>query len=117
MQKSTKAALYSAFVFPGVGLYWLKQYGRGSIFFIPALIAMLYIMNGLLLVSGEINTKAAINPDIYLDFAFLLSAITSSIAKNIPYLIQAKWFFIAAWLLSIASSYFVGLSQDKTKVN
>ncbi|MES2822183.1 MAG: hypothetical protein V4732_01185 [Pseudomonadota bacterium] len=117
MKKSTKAALYSAFVFPGVGLYWLKQYARGSVFFIPALIAMLYIMNGLLLVSGEINAKAAIDPEIYLDFTFLVSAITSSIANNIPYLIQAKWFFIAAWLLSIASSYFVGLSQDKKKVD
>lgn len=116
MQKSTKAALYSAFVFPGVGLYWLKEYGRGSIFFIPALIAMLYILNGLILVSGEINAKAVTNPDMYLDVAFLISAITSSIARNIPYLIQAKWFFIAAWLLSIASSYVVGLKQDKKKV-
>ncbi|MES2673996.1 MAG: hypothetical protein V4660_07120 [Pseudomonadota bacterium] len=117
MQKSTKAALYSAFVFPGVGLFWLKQYGRGSIFFIPALIATLYIMNGLLLVSGELNAKAALNPEIYLDVTFLVSAITSSIVKNIPYLVQAKWFFITAWLLSIASSYFVGLSQDKKKVD
>lgn len=116
MQKSTKAVLYSAFIFPGVGLYWLKQYRRGSVFFIPALIATLYIMNGLILVSSELNTKVETNPEAYLDMAFLVSAVTSSITANIPYLNQAKWFFIAAWLLSIASSYFIGLSFDKKEV-
>ncbi len=116
MQKSTKAALYSAFIFPGAGLYWLKQYARGSVFFIPALIATLYIMNGLILVSGELNAKVETNPDAYLDFPFLVSAIRSSISNNIPYLNQAKWFFIAAWLLSIASSYFAGLNYEKKEV-
>lgn len=113
MKKSTKAALYSAFVFPGVGLYWLKQYARGSVFFIPALLATLYIMKGLIVVSGELNANIQTNPEAYLDTTFLVNAVMLSVVKNIPYLIQAKWFFVAAWLLSIASSYFAGLNYEK----
>ncbi len=113
MKKSTKAAVYSAFIFPGVGLYWLKQYARGSVFFVPALVATLYIMRGFIQVSSELNAKIQVNPEQYLDLAYLLNAVTLSIAKSMPYLSQAKWFFIASWVLSIASSYFAGLNQEK----
>ncbi len=40
MTKSTKAALLSGLVFPGIGHFVLKQYLRGSILMLVALMAM-----------------------------------------------------------------------------
>ena len=40
MKVSVKAALLSALVFPGFGQFYLKRYGRGFAFIIPALIGV-----------------------------------------------------------------------------
>jgi hypothetical protein len=114
MKKSTKAALYSCFVFPGAGLYWLKLYKPGSLFFIPACVAVVYILQGLATVSAELNAQVALNPNAYMDFAFLINAVSVSIANNIPYLQHAKWLFIASWVMSIFSSYFAGKKSEET---
>ncbi len=41
MDKATKAALFSALLFPGWGQFYLKRYKRGLVFILPVLIGTL----------------------------------------------------------------------------
>lgn len=48
MQRSTKAMLLSALVFPGAGQLFLGRYLRACLFLVPALCALLYFASGVL---------------------------------------------------------------------
>ena len=112
MKKSNKAALLSALVFPGVGLYFLKLYVRGSAFFIPALLALIYIIHGLGPVTQELSGKLQLNPYELLDSARLSKDITASLDRHIPLYHQATSLFLISWIISIISSYFAGRKQE-----
>ena len=45
MKQSTKAALVSALVFPGIGHFLLKRPGRACLFLLPALAAATYMFD------------------------------------------------------------------------
>ena len=112
MKKSTKAALFSAVIFPGAGLYLLKHYVRASIFFVPALIAIIYIVNGINTVVQEVTAKASANPNALLDTSRLSNEILAGIASHMPFYHQATWLFVISWIISIVSSYFAGKRQE-----
>lgn len=48
MQRSTKAVLLSAIVFPGAGQLYLGRYLRACLFLVPALCAVLYFASAVL---------------------------------------------------------------------
>lgn len=112
MKKSTRAALFSGLVFPGTGLYVLKHYIRGSIFFIPALLAFLYIGTGMLQVFQDLSKKINANPEAILDIAKLTRDIHASLMGHIPHYSEAINIFLFAWIISTLSSYFAGRKQE-----
>lgn len=112
MKKSTKAALFSGLLFPGTGLYFLKLYVRGSIFFVPALLTIIYIGKGLSAVMDELSAKINANPNIASDLSGLSQSIQVSINNHIPLYDQAIWLFVFAWIISTISSYFAGKKQE-----
>lgn len=112
MKISTKAALFSGLVFPGTGLYLLKHYIRGSIFFVPALLMVLYIGNGLAAVYSELSTKLNANPQALPDIAKLTSDVQASLMAHLPHYHQAISLFVIAWIISTISSYFAGKKQE-----
>ncbi|HWV16489.1 MAG TPA: hypothetical protein VN030_13735 [Cellvibrio sp.] len=112
MKKSTKAALYSALIFPGAGLYLLKHYVRGNVFLLPALAAILYVIYGITTVTRELSEKVAQNPNAFLDISKLSSDISASIAVHIPFYHQAISLFVLSWIISTISSYFAGKKQE-----
>lgn len=109
-----RAAISSACIFPGAGLFMLRQYLRGCIFAIPAaaIIAMMF--------KNLFTTAVAINAQLQrqaeaghfgFDFAIIFQQLHNSIFAS-PYWQDGKWILLASWLLSIASSYFVGKKFD-----
>ena len=44
MDKATKAALFSALLFPGWGQFYLKRYKRGLVFIVPVLASALALV-------------------------------------------------------------------------
>lgn len=116
MKPSTKAALWSGLVFPGLGLWMLKHYGRALIFMIPALLALVFLLVNTWRIAQQIadglvqdilaSGSLAINP------GHILLQVREAIAAN-PLLEQCQWFFIAAWGISIISSYFAGRVQEQ----
>ena len=122
MKKAEKAALYSAIVFPGAGLWWLKSYARALVFIVPACITLWHIgtrvfasasktyfkmqeqaEEGLLAIdpASLTNMYEKLHHDIYASLGAQQQQLNVSIA-----------ILIASWICSIVSSYFVGKKID-----
>ncbi len=114
MRRSTKAALLSGLVFPGIGHMVLKQYLRGSALIISALIASSVIVTAVIqrvltiivdrINSGEIPVEAGA-------IAEIISNSTNgagSLIENISVIVLG-----ACWLIGIIDSYRLGIAQEK----
>jgi hypothetical protein len=108
MTKSTKAALLSGLVFPGIGHFVLKQYVRGSILMLVAIIAMSAIVRIVFqqaqaifdrVASGEISVETAAISTLVADPSSDSDSFISSVAMTV---------FLACWLFGIIDSYRVG---------
>ncbi len=113
MTRSIKAALLSALIFPGVGHMVLKQYLRGSILMLSALIALSVIVTkaikqALTIVdrinSGEIPVEAGAITE-------LVSKSTSGADDSV--LNIAALVVVTCWLIGIIDSYRLGIIQEK----
>jgi hypothetical protein len=113
MKRSTKAALLSALVFPGVGHMVLKKYLRGSVLMLSALVALSVIVTkaikqALAIVerinSGEIPVEAGA-------IAELASIPTSGADASI--LNIAALLIGAVWIIAVVDSYRLGMIQEK----
>ncbi len=122
VKKANKAALFSAIIFPGAGLWWLKQYGRANIFIVSAIGSLGYIVTTLYNSIMPIYSKMLRDAEeglIVVDASNFLSVFTKlyqemyqGVAAHQSQLNAAQFIFIACWLCSIASSYFVGKKMD-----
>ncbi len=115
MKRSTKATLLSGLIFPGVGHMALKQYLRGSILMLAALIALSVIITkavkqALVIVdkinSGEIPLESVTITEL---------ASKSTGAAEGSILDIAVLVVIACWLIGIIDSYRVGIKQEKQR--
>ncbi len=113
MRSSTKAALLSGLIFPGVGHMVLRQYLRGSILMLSALIALSVIVTNAVkqaltivdrINSGEIPVETG-------TIAQLISNSTSGAEGSI--LNIAALVVGACWLIGIIDSYRLGRIQEK----
>ena len=108
-----KAALLSGLIFPGVGHMVLKQYLRGSVLMLSALVALSVIVTkaikqALTIVdrinSGEIPVEAGAITE--------LASITTNGAED-SILSIAALVVGAAWIIGIVDSYRLGITQEK----
>ncbi len=114
MSYAKRAAIASAFIFPGAGLFLLGQRLRGCVFAIPSalVIAMLFInlLQVALRLSNELDERAK-RGDFALDIPYLWHSLHNAVFDS-PYWSQGKWLLLAAWICSIISSYAVGKKRD-----
>ena len=113
MTKSTKAALLSGLIFPGIGHIVLKQYLRGSILMLAALIAASAMVKVAIqraqsivdrVVSGEIHLDTEAISELVANSSNDSDSLTSSISMIV---------FIVCWLIGIVDSYRVGSALEK----
>ena len=113
MKRSSKAALLSGLIFPGIGHLVLKRYLRGSVLMLFALVALSVIVARIyqraLTIVDRINSG-----DIPVDtgaIAEMVSNTTSgadSFTENIAVIVLG-----ACWLIGIIDSYRLGVAQEK----
>jgi hypothetical protein len=115
--QAKRAAILSATIFPGAGLFFLRSYVRGCVFAVPALVVIVMLFKNLFAVAFQLQDQMALEaergnfmPDISHMWNSLHGAIFSS-----PYWQQGKWILLASWILSIISSYFAGQKLDQAK--
>ena len=113
MKKPTKAALLSAFVFPGVGHFLLKKRIHGAVLAGTAVAALYFLIaktvEKTLLVSekiqsGEVQFNAA-------TISELVSSQTTGTETQLLRLATAA--LIISWLFGIVDSYRIGRAQGK----
>ena len=113
MTKSTKAALLSGLIFPGIGHLFLKQYLRGSVLALVALLAMSALVRVAFqqaqavvdrVVSGEIPLEAGAISELVANS----SNDSDSFISNISLVV-----FFACWLIGIIDSYRAGAALEK----
>jgi hypothetical protein len=113
MKKSTKATLLSGLVFPGIGHIVLKQYLRGSILILFALIASSVIVNvalkRALTVVDRINSG-----EIPIDSETITELISNSASGTDSLIVNVSLTVLGTcWLVGIVDSYRIGIKQDK----
>ena len=113
MNKPMKAALLSAFVFPGVGHFLLKKY-------IPGVVLAGTAFSGLyLLIAKTVGTALRISEkiqsgEVQLDATTITELVSNQATGTETQLLNiAATVFIISWLIGIIDSYRVGRAQDK----
>jgi Na+/proline symporter len=111
VKKSTKAALLSALVFPGIGHLYLKRWAVGILLSGIAAVAAYYIGSVVLDTASVITEKiqsGAVPPD--------MDTITALVAQQTSGTAQAtdlaKVVWLACWVIGIAGSFWQGRAQD-----
>ena len=113
MKKSTKAALLSALVFPGIGHFHLKKYIPGVVFAGSACAGLYFLITKTLERTLHIVDKiqgGEVQPDIAAITELLLKQPSGAEAQLLN---AATAVLIISWLISIVDSYRIGRIQDK----
>ena len=109
-----RAAILSATIFPGAGLFFLRHHLRACIFALPALLVIIMLFKNLIDVAFRLNKELAneaAKGNYAIDFSYLWNSLHGALFSS-PYWEQGKWLLLASWLLSIISSYFAGKKID-----
>ena len=117
MKRSVKAALFSCFVFPGVGHIILKQYVRGIVFIVPTMIGLVYVVNysiqKALSVLDKIKSGA-----VPLDTASITELITTTPSGSENTMLNiAMLVIVVFWAAGIIDSYRIGHIEDKNEAH
>ena len=112
--QAKRAAILSATIFPGAGLFFLRHPVRACIFAVPALLVIIMLFVNLFSVAFQLNAEMraeAAKGNFAIDIAHMWNTLHGAIFAS-PYWEQGKWILLASWLLSIISSYFAGKKID-----
>jgi TM2 domain-containing membrane protein YozV len=115
MKKSMKAALLSAFVFPGVGHIYLKRYISGVVLVGVSLAGSYYVISKAveraLQIVGKIQSS-----DVQLDVTAITELVSKQSTGTEAQLLNiATVVIIICWLIGIIDSYRAGWVQDRNK--
>jgi hypothetical protein len=113
VKKSTKAALLSGLLFPGIGHLALKEYLRASILIVAAMAAVYVLTTAA--VDQAMGVVDRINSgEVALDSQAISEAITASSAESDNRTANVSLFiFGACWLFGIVDSWRLGNAEDK----
>ena len=113
MKRSSKAALLSGLIFPGIGHMVLKQYLRGSVLMLSALVAFSVIVTRVfhraLTIVDRINSG-----DIPVETSAIAEMVSNSTNGTDSFIENTAVIVLGAcWLIGIIDSYRLGVAQEK----
>ena len=111
MSKAIKAALLSAFVFPGTGHFFLKKHIVGSLL-AGAALASLYLVISRMVERALLIVEKIQLGEVQLDVAAIAELISKQPTGTDAQLLSIAWtVLIISWLIGIVDSYRVGKSR------
>jgi TM2 domain-containing membrane protein YozV len=111
METATKAALFSALLFPGWGQIYLKRYKRGIAIILPVLAGMLSICWGVVQVAISILKAAPFKKGTVAMSAVVKLSLDSVKALDSIYFSLILLFIVLLWIFSIVDAYHLGKKQ------
>ena len=113
VNKPAKAALLSAFVFPGIGHFLLKKYIPGAVLAGTAFAGLYFLVAKTVERALKITEKIQ-SGEVQLDVTTITELVSAQATGNEAQLLNiAAAAFIISWLIGIVDSYRVGRTQDK----
>ncbi len=117
MSKSMKAAMLSAFVFPGVGHFFLKKHITGTVLAGAAFASLYLVLSNTVERALQISAKIQAG-EVQLDVAAITELLTKQPTGTEAQLLNiAAAAFIISWLIGIVDSYRVGHTQGKADIS
>ena len=114
MSKSLKVALLSAFVFPGVGHFYLKKRISGT-FLAGSALASLYFVISTTLESAQEIAEQIQSREGPLEIAAISALLAEQPAGSDAQLFNiASAVFVVAWLVGILGSFRLGRAMSRT---
>jgi TM2 domain-containing membrane protein YozV len=108
MDKATKAALYSALLFPGWGQFYLRCYKRGLIFFLPVLMGTIVLAWSVVRAGSAIIQAAPFKKGTVQVADIIRVSADALKAVDLSYLFLMLLLVAALWILSIVDAYQLG---------
>ena len=116
MNKSVKATLLSAFVFPGVGHFHLRKYIPGTVLAGTALVSLYFIVSQMVERALQIVDRIQ-RGEVQPDIAVVAELVSRQSMGAGAELLNLAWtVLIISWLIGIADSYRVGRLQGRADV-
>ena len=113
MSRSLKAALFSAFVFPGSGHYTLKRYLRAGLLAGASILCLLILLSTAIEKAQEISFKIQTG-EIPLDLGRITAEVSKQVANGGTQQADiATYVLLVCWLAGIIDSFRVGRSQER----
>jgi len=113
MNKPMKAALLSAFVFPGVGHFLLKKYIPGGFLAGTAFAGLYFLIAKTVETAPQIAEKIQ-SGEVQLDATTITELVSKQAMGTEAQLLNiAVAVLFVSWLIGIVDSYRVGRAQDK----
>jgi hypothetical protein len=113
MSKPMKAALLSAFIFPGAGHFFLKKYIPGAILAGTAFVALYFLIAEIIDRALQITDKIQTG-EVQLDAAAIAELVSRQpVGTEAQLLDIVTGVLIISWLIGIVDSYRIGHARDK----
>ncbi len=114
MSKSFKAALLSAFIYPGSGHFFLKKPVQGALLAGVATVCLCLLLVTTVEIAQQISDRI-LSGEIPMDIARITQEILKQLASSSIHQINITTSLIfISWLVSIIDSYRLGSLEDKS---
>ena len=111
MNEAVKAAIFSAFLFPGWGQVYLKNYKRGIAIIMPVLFCIISLCWIIIRVVTNVIKATPLKKGTIDMQAILKIAADSLKVLNSRYIVFILLPIFVLWIISIIDAYFLGKKQ------
>ena len=112
MKESTKSTLWSVFIFPGAGHFYLKKWLAGTVSAIIASAALVVILAGVIERANRIAEKIMLG-EVPLDIGIIMDLVSRQTAQGDTTLDTAMYTLIAVWIIAALDAFRLGRAMDK----
>jgi hypothetical protein len=111
MKKPIKAALLSAFVYPGAGHFLLKKYYHTAVFAFTFSVPLYFIVSEIFAKAEQVVEQIK-NGEIPLDITAISESLSSAMSGDATQELNTKvYILVIIWLISIIDSYRIGRTE------
>lgn len=112
MNKSTKAVLLSALLFPGFGHFYLKRRFIGCFLTVISVVCLCFVIVSIFSLAKAISDKI-LTGEIAPDIIEITTAITKALAETgLHQLNLLTIVIISCWIIGVLDSYRIGRKED-----
>jgi TM2 domain-containing membrane protein YozV len=114
VKRSTKAALLSGLVFPGIGHMYLKRYIHGIVLSLGAACAIYFIVSVVVTAALEVSEKIK-SGNVPIDMSAITDLVSQQLIGTEKQTNVAMIALVAFWVIGVADSYRQGRAIEKSE--